>query len=55
MCKILIEKQLLQEAAKLLFLLGKYQNNGIDTRLSAQYMSDNINAIIQMSESNTNG
>lgn len=55
MSKILVDKQLLHDAAKLLFLLGKYRNNGIDTKIFALQLAETIDIVIKKSEATENG
>lgn len=46
MNQILLSRELVQEAERLLFLLGKYSNNGIDTKIAALHLSDKLNQIL---------
>ena len=46
MNNILVDKELLEKAARTLYLLGKYSNNGIDTKIDALMVSNELSKII---------
>lgn len=53
MNQILLNREIVQEAKRLLFLLGKYSNHGIDTKIAALHLSEILTQILS-TESNQN-
>lgn len=51
---VIVERKMLADVAAVLHLLGKYRNNGIDTKISALDLSEAIQEILKNSEEKSN-